>query len=171
MCLQKGDWAAEKVISVPSKKVEGWMLPEISGESDTFWLSDWFLSCFWTGFWSVTAVSYFWLVSSLSSPVFYLWWSFCLFDWFLVWFVVWPVTCWTVQVWSQTSWSHWTTGFSTSVTGCTVTLDSMTSQTGGTPDWSARWAQIRYYPGKKIRVRQLTCLFAPGVSGRKYRQW
>uniref|UniRef100_A0A8C7YGX8 Methanethiol oxidase n=1 Tax=Oryzias sinensis TaxID=183150 RepID=A0A8C7YGX8_9TELE len=24
-----GDWAAEKVISVPSKKVEGWMLPEM----------------------------------------------------------------------------------------------------------------------------------------------
>lgn len=28
---QKGDWAAEKVISVPSKKVEGWMLPEMPG--------------------------------------------------------------------------------------------------------------------------------------------
>uniref|UniRef100_A0A3B5LAN9 Methanethiol oxidase n=1 Tax=Xiphophorus couchianus TaxID=32473 RepID=A0A3B5LAN9_9TELE len=27
----KGDWAAEKVIRVPSKKVEGWMLPEIPG--------------------------------------------------------------------------------------------------------------------------------------------
>ncbi|XP_028280875.1 methanethiol oxidase isoform X2 [Parambassis ranga] len=27
----KGDWAAEKVISVPSKKVEGWMLPEMPG--------------------------------------------------------------------------------------------------------------------------------------------
>lgn len=25
----KGDWAAEKVISVPSKKVEGWLLPEM----------------------------------------------------------------------------------------------------------------------------------------------
>ncbi|XP_033933256.1 methanethiol oxidase [Pseudochaenichthys georgianus] len=25
----KGDWAAEKVISVPSKKVEGWVLPEM----------------------------------------------------------------------------------------------------------------------------------------------
>uniref|UniRef100_A0AAQ5YJE9 Methanethiol oxidase n=1 Tax=Amphiprion ocellaris TaxID=80972 RepID=A0AAQ5YJE9_AMPOC len=37
----KGDWAAEKVISVPSKKVEGWMLPEMPGESvspDTFLL-------------------------------------------------------------------------------------------------------------------------------------
>uniref|UniRef100_A0A7N8Y0B1 Methanethiol oxidase n=1 Tax=Mastacembelus armatus TaxID=205130 RepID=A0A7N8Y0B1_9TELE len=28
---EKGDWAAEKVIGVPSKKVEGWMLPEMSG--------------------------------------------------------------------------------------------------------------------------------------------
>ncbi|MGH0150657.1 UNVERIFIED_CONTAM: hypothetical protein FKN15_033954 [Acipenser sinensis] len=28
---QKGDWAAEKVISVPSKKVEGWVLPEMPG--------------------------------------------------------------------------------------------------------------------------------------------
>ncbi|XP_075996204.1 methanethiol oxidase [Genypterus blacodes] len=27
----EGDWAAEKVISVPSKKVEGWMLPEMPG--------------------------------------------------------------------------------------------------------------------------------------------
>ncbi|KAM9309159.1 methanethiol oxidase-like [Pholidichthys leucotaenia] len=27
----KGDWAAEKVISIPSKKVEGWMLPEMPG--------------------------------------------------------------------------------------------------------------------------------------------
>ncbi|KAM7382772.1 hypothetical protein PAMP_002488 [Pampus punctatissimus] len=27
----RGDWAAEKVISVPSKKVEGWILPEIPG--------------------------------------------------------------------------------------------------------------------------------------------
>uniref|UniRef100_A0A8C3ARU5 Methanethiol oxidase n=1 Tax=Cyclopterus lumpus TaxID=8103 RepID=A0A8C3ARU5_CYCLU len=27
----KGDWAAEKVISVPSKKVEGWVLPEMPG--------------------------------------------------------------------------------------------------------------------------------------------
>lgn len=26
---QKGDWAAEKVISIPSKKVEGWLLPEM----------------------------------------------------------------------------------------------------------------------------------------------
>lgn len=29
---QKGDWAAEKVIKVPSKKVEGWALPEMPGE-------------------------------------------------------------------------------------------------------------------------------------------
>lgn len=38
---QKGDWAAEKVIRVPSKKVEGWMLPEMPGEPDvqTFQLS------------------------------------------------------------------------------------------------------------------------------------
>ncbi|CAM9983157.1 unnamed protein product [Lampetra fluviatilis] len=28
---EKGDWAAEKVIDVPSKKVEGWMLPEMPG--------------------------------------------------------------------------------------------------------------------------------------------
>lgn len=28
---QKGDWAAEKVIQVPSKKVEGWALPEMPG--------------------------------------------------------------------------------------------------------------------------------------------
>merc|ERR1712165_288920 len=27
----KGDWAAEKVIDVPSKKVEGWVLPEMPG--------------------------------------------------------------------------------------------------------------------------------------------
>lgn len=32
MCSQSGDWAAEKVISVPSKKVEGWALPEMPGE-------------------------------------------------------------------------------------------------------------------------------------------
>uniref|UniRef100_A0A3P9PKB9 Methanethiol oxidase n=1 Tax=Poecilia reticulata TaxID=8081 RepID=A0A3P9PKB9_POERE len=31
MFPQKGDWAAEKVIRVPSKKVEGWMLPEMPG--------------------------------------------------------------------------------------------------------------------------------------------
>lgn len=30
--LQKGDWAAEKVISIPSKKVEGWLLPEMPSE-------------------------------------------------------------------------------------------------------------------------------------------
>ena len=29
--FQKGDWAAEKVITVPSKKVEGWALPEMPG--------------------------------------------------------------------------------------------------------------------------------------------
>lgn len=29
---QKGDWATEKVISVPSKKVEGWLLPEMPSE-------------------------------------------------------------------------------------------------------------------------------------------
>jgi len=28
---EKGDWAAEKVIDVPSKKVEGWILPEMPG--------------------------------------------------------------------------------------------------------------------------------------------
>ncbi|KAK7886196.1 hypothetical protein WMY93_025817 [Mugilogobius chulae] len=28
---QKGEWETEKVISVPSKKVEGWMLPEMPG--------------------------------------------------------------------------------------------------------------------------------------------
>ena len=28
---EKGDWAAEKVIDVPSKKVEGWVLPEMPG--------------------------------------------------------------------------------------------------------------------------------------------
>lgn len=33
---QKGDWAAEKVIRVPSKKVEGWMLPEIPGEATVY---------------------------------------------------------------------------------------------------------------------------------------
>ena len=27
----QGDWAAEKVIDVPSKKVEGWILPEMPG--------------------------------------------------------------------------------------------------------------------------------------------
>ncbi|KFP89655.1 Selenium-binding protein 1-A, partial [Apaloderma vittatum] len=28
---EKGDWAAEKVIEVPSKKVQGWLLPEMPG--------------------------------------------------------------------------------------------------------------------------------------------
>ncbi|NWW10311.1 SBP1 oxidase, partial [Oreocharis arfaki] len=28
---ERGDWAAEKVIQVPSKKVEGWILPEMPG--------------------------------------------------------------------------------------------------------------------------------------------
>ncbi|XP_010139441.1 PREDICTED: selenium-binding protein 1 [Buceros rhinoceros silvestris] len=28
---QKGDWAAEKVIEVPSKKVQGWLLPDMPG--------------------------------------------------------------------------------------------------------------------------------------------
>ncbi|XP_033836633.1 methanethiol oxidase [Periophthalmus magnuspinnatus] len=28
---EKGEWEAEKVISIPSKKVEGWMLPEMPG--------------------------------------------------------------------------------------------------------------------------------------------
>lgn len=33
MCVsQKGDWAAEKVIHIPSKKVEGWLLPEMPSE-------------------------------------------------------------------------------------------------------------------------------------------
>ncbi len=51
VCLQKGDWAAEKVISVPSKKVEGWMLPEMPGESVCLlsclldWFLVWFLVC------------------------------------------------------------------------------------------------------------------------------
>ena len=30
--IQKGDWAAHKVISIPSKKVEGWALPEMPGK-------------------------------------------------------------------------------------------------------------------------------------------
>ncbi|XP_035202382.1 uncharacterized protein LOC118178185 isoform X4 [Oxyura jamaicensis] len=29
---ERGDWAAEKVIQVPSKKVEGWLLPDMPGE-------------------------------------------------------------------------------------------------------------------------------------------
>ncbi|XP_027488767.1 methanethiol oxidase-like, partial [Corapipo altera] len=29
--LQNGDWAAEKVIEVPSKKVQGWLLPDMPG--------------------------------------------------------------------------------------------------------------------------------------------
>lgn len=29
--LQSGTWAAEKVIAIPSKKVEGWALPEMPG--------------------------------------------------------------------------------------------------------------------------------------------
>ena len=29
--LQAGIWAAEKVIAIPSKKVEGWALPEMPG--------------------------------------------------------------------------------------------------------------------------------------------
>ena len=29
--FQKGDWAAEKVVAVPPKKVEGWALPEMPG--------------------------------------------------------------------------------------------------------------------------------------------
>ena len=29
--FQKGDWAAEKVIAVPPKKVEGWALPHMPG--------------------------------------------------------------------------------------------------------------------------------------------
>ena len=28
---QKGDWAAEKVITIPPKKVEGWALPHMPG--------------------------------------------------------------------------------------------------------------------------------------------
>lgn len=32
VCLQKGNWDAEKVISVPSKKVEGWILPQMPGK-------------------------------------------------------------------------------------------------------------------------------------------
>lgn len=43
MCSQKGDWAAEKVIRIPSKKVEGWALPEMPGESVC--LSDWLPVC------------------------------------------------------------------------------------------------------------------------------
>lgn len=29
--LQEGTWAAEKVIQIPNKKVEGWLLPEMPG--------------------------------------------------------------------------------------------------------------------------------------------
>ena len=29
--LEKGDWAAEKVIEIPNKKVDGWILPEMPG--------------------------------------------------------------------------------------------------------------------------------------------
>ena len=29
--LDKGDWAAEKVIDIPNKKVDGWILPEMPG--------------------------------------------------------------------------------------------------------------------------------------------
>jgi hypothetical protein len=32
--LQNGEWVAEKVISIPSKKVEGWALPEMPGTQD-----------------------------------------------------------------------------------------------------------------------------------------
>lgn len=35
--LQKGDWAAEKVIEVPSKKVQGWLLPDMPGQSEELW--------------------------------------------------------------------------------------------------------------------------------------
>ena len=32
--MQGGTWSVEKVIQVPSKKVKGWLLPEMPGE---FW--------------------------------------------------------------------------------------------------------------------------------------
>ena len=31
-CLQSGDWEAETVIAVPSKKVDGWALPDMPGK-------------------------------------------------------------------------------------------------------------------------------------------
>ena len=31
MYMQEGSWSVEKVIDVPSKKVEGWALPEMPG--------------------------------------------------------------------------------------------------------------------------------------------
>ena len=37
-CLQGGDWAAEKVITVPAKKVEGWALPDMPGTYN-MWVS------------------------------------------------------------------------------------------------------------------------------------
>ncbi len=35
---QKGDWAAEKVIAIPPKKVEGWALPDMPGENTFIYL-------------------------------------------------------------------------------------------------------------------------------------
>ena len=31
LTLHKGDWAAEKVLDIPAKKVDGWLLPEMPG--------------------------------------------------------------------------------------------------------------------------------------------
>ena len=31
LTLDKGDWAAEKVLDIPAKKVDGWLLPEMPG--------------------------------------------------------------------------------------------------------------------------------------------
>lgn len=42
---QKGDWAAEKVIHIPSKKVEGWLLPEMPSEYQSFYWVELYL-CF-----------------------------------------------------------------------------------------------------------------------------
>lgn len=53
--FQNGDWAAEKVISVPRKKVQGWMLPEMPGGVPVClsgYLSDW-VPVFLTGYLSV----------------------------------------------------------------------------------------------------------------------
>lgn len=34
---QEGNWAAEKVIKVPSKKVQGWLLPDMPGQWERVW--------------------------------------------------------------------------------------------------------------------------------------
>lgn len=40
MHLQEGSWSVEKVIDVPSKKVEGWALPEMPGISVGMLIND-----------------------------------------------------------------------------------------------------------------------------------